>query len=71
MNPPTLAYPEASRGVGERKRYGLFLLRIEESPQLAAASFNTRLFQYLDWLERTFMWNENMGSGLHMSRLLS
>jgi hypothetical protein len=40
MNPPASTFPAACRGVSERKGEGLFLLRIEDSPQLAAESFN-------------------------------
>ena len=40
LNPPARAFPAASRGVSEHKRDVLFFLRIEDSPQLAAESFN-------------------------------
>jgi hypothetical protein len=36
MNPPASAFPVACRGVSERNENGLFLLRIEDSPRLAA-----------------------------------
>jgi hypothetical protein len=40
LNPPASAFPAACRGVSEHKRDVLFFLRIEDSPQLAAESFN-------------------------------
>ena len=40
MNPPASAFPAACCGECERKRNGFLLLRIEDSPQLAAESFN-------------------------------
>ena len=40
LNPPASAFPAACRGVSEYKRDVLFFLRIEDSPQLAAESFN-------------------------------
>ena len=40
LNPPASEFPAACRGVSEHKRDVLFFLRIEDSPQLAAESFN-------------------------------
>jgi hypothetical protein len=40
LNPPASEFSAACRGVSEHKRYVLFFLRTEDSPQLAAESFN-------------------------------
>ena len=41
LNPPASAGPRAAcRGVSEQKGHGLFRLRIEDSPLLAAESLN-------------------------------
>jgi hypothetical protein len=40
LNPSASTYPAACRGVCEQKGHGLFRFRSEDSPQLAAESFN-------------------------------
>jgi hypothetical protein len=45
VNPLASVFPAAYRGVSEHKRDVLFFLRIEDSPQLAAESFNFNLLR--------------------------
>ena len=40
MNPTVSAFPAACGGVSERHQNNIYSLRIEDSPQLAAESFN-------------------------------
>jgi hypothetical protein len=46
LNPAVSAFPAACGGVSERHKNNIYSLRIEDSPQLAAESFNTGLTGY-------------------------
>jgi hypothetical protein len=70
VNPPASTFPAACHWVSEQKRNGLFRLRIEDSPQLAAEIFKFLLiiFQRAVRIAKTGFDAGRTGSPMHHFR---